>query len=181
MAADDFTVPLDASPADRIAVAVERYGEQEVAVKAASLLLGANEGEEFLLFVGGVHARGVLDGAPVLYWPELWGARALMYAWDASAATAIEQGLSNQSWRVREMSAKVVALRKLAYAQKLNELLEDSVPRVRAQAARALGYVGGSEQVDAVTALLRDPDIDVRRRAGEALTMLGERPDRAAD
>ena len=61
-----FDVPLDASPGDRIALAVARFGEADVADRSAALLSGTNEGEEFLLWVGGRHARGILDGAPAL-------------------------------------------------------------------------------------------------------------------
>ena len=72
---------------------MRRFGEPVVATRAANLLRGRNEGDEFLLWVGGRHAQGVLDGAPALYWPEVWGARALMSAWDDSAADAVVAGL----------------------------------------------------------------------------------------
>src|SRR6188768_4094924 len=107
-------VPLDASPGDRIAAAVALYGEKVVAERAASLLRGGNEGEEFLLWVGGQHAQGVLDGAPPLYWPEVWGARALTFVWDDSAASAVHRRLGDPAWRVREMSPRVVYTRRLA-------------------------------------------------------------------
>jgi|GEM_PF-5363400 len=75
------TVQIDDSPGDRITAAVARFGEQVVVDRCSSLLMGGNEGEEFLLIVGGRHAQGVLDGAPPLYWPEVWGARALTFVW----------------------------------------------------------------------------------------------------
>jgi hypothetical protein len=130
--ADKTPVPFDASPADRIAAAVKIYGERETVDRAAALLGGANAGEDFLLFVGGTHAKGILDGAPALYWPELWGARALMYVWHDSAAIAIKSGLTNQAWRVREMSLKVVAARELAFTEQVLPMLTDEVGRVRA-------------------------------------------------
>jgi HEAT repeat protein len=171
-------VPLDASPGDRIALAVEVLGEPVVADRAAALLAGANEGEEFLLWVGGRHAQGLLDGAPALYWPEVWGARALLYAWDASASGAVKSGLANQAWRVREMCARVVIARELPFAEELVPLLTDDVARVRAMGARALGGLGEYEQAVLVKKLLTDPEIEVRRAAGNAVRELAKRLDR---
>lgn len=174
-------VPLEASPGDRIALAVQHYGESQVADKAASLLLGNNEGEEFLLWVGGRHAKGILDGAPALYWPEVWGARALLYVWDDGAASAVRAGLRNQAWRVREMCCRVVAARGLGFGEDVAALTRDETPRVRANAARALGLVGEFEQARLVKAMLKDPDVEVRRQAGAALKQLERRLDRPLD
>lgn len=168
-------VPVDASPDHRIAAAIGRYGEKEVAERAAALLMGESAGEEFLLYVGGRHAQGILDGAPALYWPEVWGARTLTHVWDDSAASAVESGLSNRAWRVREMCARVAATRQLPIAGQLEPLLTDEVARVRGAAVRALGEVGDSGQAGAMKALLKDPEVEVRRRAGEALARLKER------
>src|SRR3990170_3470528 len=129
---------LDLPIADRVSAAVKRYGEPEVIARATALLAGVNAGEEFLLYAGGRHAKGVLDGAPPLYWPELWGARALLYVWADSAVPAVVAGLDNQAWRVREMCARVSQERKLEVAAKLVELTADDVPRVRSAAAPAL-------------------------------------------
>jgi hypothetical protein len=172
---DDQTVPLDASPGDRIALAVQRFGEHDVADRAAALLSGSNEGEEFLLWVGGQHAQGILDGAPALYWPEVWGARTLLYAWDEVAVPAIRAGLSNQAWRVREMCCRVVAARELPFGPELVPLLVDPVARVRGNAARALGFVGEQAQADQVRKLLTDPELDVRKQAGAALKQFAAR------
>jgi hypothetical protein len=172
---DDQSVPLDASPGDRIALAIERFGELVVADRAAALLSGTNEGEEFLLWVGGRHAQGILEGAPALYWPEVWGARTLLYAWDDVAAAAIRSGLSNQAWRVREMCCRVVAARGLAFGDELVALLRDPVARVRGNAARALGFVGNEAQAADVQGLLTDPELDVRKQAGAALRQLAAR------
>jgi HEAT repeats len=172
---DETDVPLDASPGDRAALAVARFGEADVADRAASLLGGNNEGEEFLLWVGGRHAKGILDGAPALYWPEVWGARTLLYAWDPSATPAVGAGLSNQAWRVREMCCRVVAVRELPLSAALLPLLADEVARVRANAARALGFVGDFADALAVKELLKDPEVDVRKQVGAALRLLATR------
>ena len=168
-------VPIDDSPAERIRAAMQRFGERVVAGRAANLLRGRNEGDEFLLWVGGRHAQGVLDGAPALYWPEVWGARALMTAWDDSAADAVVAGLENQAWRVREMCAKVCAVRELDASKALTRHTTDAVPRVRAASARALAAVGDEGSAAALTVMLRDPDKDVRRAAQQSLATFGER------
>lgn len=139
-------------------------------LRSLSLLAGNNEGEDFLLYVGGEHARGILEGAPVLYWPELWGTRALLYVWNDSAVLAVTAALNNQAWRVREMATRVAAARGLEVAPILTELLTDEVARVRAAAARALGTVGAD--IEVLKPLLKDPEIDVRRGAQQAIDAL---------
>ena len=165
-------LPIDASPADRIAHAVAALGENEVIDRAKALLAGLNAGDEFLLWVGGKHAQGILDGAPPLYWPEVWGARTFLYVWNDSATPAVLAGLGNQAWRVREMSAKVVARRELQYPAEVAALATDEVARVRAQAARALGEIGTADSIDVLRSLLKDSEIEVRREAGGALKKL---------
>jgi len=165
-------VPVDLPIAPRLAAAVERFGEPTVVLRSLSLIAGNNEGDEFLLYVGGDHARGILNGAPPLYWPELWGTRALLYVWDDSAALAVTAALENQAWRVREMATRVAAARTLPVIEQLTTLLTDDVPRVRAAAARALGALGGAEQIDAIRPLLKDGEIDVRRGAQQAIDQL---------
>jgi len=167
--------PNDDSPAERIAKVVAELGQDDVIARATALIAGLNAGEDFLLAVGGRHAQGILDGAPALYWPEVWGARTFLYVWNDSAAPAVLAGLGNQAWRVREMSAKVVAKRELAYPDEVAELATDEVARVRAQAARTLGEIGTTASVDVLRSLLKDPEIEVRREAGGALKKLREK------
>ena len=173
-------LPIEEPPAERIAHAVNALGEDEVISRSIALLAGYNVGEDFLLYVGGTHAQGILDGAPPLYWPEVWGARALMYVWNDSARLAIQAGLSNQAWRVREMSAKVTAARVLPFVDEVTALATDDVARVRAQAARTLGEIADADAVPTLTALLKDKDIDVRRQAGSALSAIKARTPEAA-
>lgn len=162
---------------------MQRYGASVVVSRALSLLEGNNEGEEFLLYVGGEHAQGILDGAPVLYWPELWGARALLHVWDDAvwdddAAALVTSTLTNPAWRVREMGARLVAARDLGAASELADLLGDDVPRVRVAAARALGTIGSADDIDRVRVLLKDPQVDVRRAAQQSLEALRGRSDK---
>ena len=174
-AASDPSVPIDLPVADRLEAAVARYGERDVVARAIALMGGANAGEDFLLYVGGRHAQGLLDGAPPLYWPELWGARALLHVWDASAVPAVIAGLDNQAWRVREMCAKVVLLRGLEVAPKLVRLTTDEVPRVRAAALHALAAQGTADHLATIVQRLRDPDKEVRRAAQQARDVLNNR------
>ncbi|MBF4461206.1 HEAT repeat domain-containing protein [Rathayibacter sp. VKM Ac-2878] len=165
---------------------VVREGERVVALRAAALLGGGYEGESFLLTVGGEHAEGILKGAPSLYWPELWGARALLYVWDEQAADAVTAGLVNPAWRVREMCARVCAERVLGGQKRLARVTTDEHPRVRAAGARALvaaalaGLASGRDEkgefaasVQAtLTTMLRDPDREVRRVAQQSADAL---------
>ena len=164
----------DDTPASRVADAISSLGEDGVVERAIALLAGFNVGEEFLLVAGGTHAQGLLDGAPPLYWPEVWGARVLLYAWNDTAADAVLAGLQNQAWRVREMCCRVAAARGLPAVEYLHELLTDDTARVRAAAARALGVVGSAADVDVLANLFRDPEIDVRRAAQQARSALSK-------
>jgi hypothetical protein len=162
----------DDTPASRVGDAVSSLGEAEVVERAIALLAGFNVGDEFLLVAGGTHAQGILDGAPPLYWPEVWGARVLLYAWNDTAGDAVLAGLQNQAWRVREMCTRVAVARSLPAAALLRELLTDEVARVRAASARALGQLGDASDVELLSNLFRDPEIDVRRAAQQAIAKL---------
>jgi len=163
------------TPATRVADAVTTLGEDAVVERAIALLAGFNVGEEFLLVAGGTHAQGLLDGAPPLYWPEVWGARVLLYAWNDTATDAVLAGLQNRAWRVREMCTRVAAARHLPAAEYLRELLTDDTARVRAAAARALGEVGSADDLELLAKLFADPEIDVRRAAQQARTAIEKR------
>jgi hypothetical protein len=162
----------DDTPASRVADAITALGEDAVVERAVALLAGYNVGEEFLIVAGGSHAQGLLDGAPPLYWPEVWGARVLLYAWNDTAVDAVLAGLQNQAWRVREMCCRVTAARQLPASEYLRELLTDDTARVRAAAARALGAVGSADDLVLLSALFTDPEIDVRRAAQQAQTAI---------
>jgi HEAT repeat protein len=165
----------DDTPASRVSDAISTLGETEVVDRAIALLAGFNVGDEFLLIAGGTHAQGILDGAPPLYWPEVWGARVLLYAWNDSASDAALAGLQNRAWRVREMCTRVAVARSLPAAALLRELLTDEVARVRAASARALGDLGTADDVELLKNLFRDPEIDVRRAAQQAIASIEKR------
>ena len=171
----DYPIDLDAPTEQRIEAAAAHWSERDIVDKSLALIGGLSAGDEFLLIVGGRHAEGVLAGAPVLYWPELWGTRALLYVWDDSAAVAVSAALTNQAWRVREMATRVAAARDLPVAETLRALLTDDVPRVRGAAARALGALGSQDDAELIKRLLKDKEIDVRRAAGQGLEALSSR------
>ena len=161
-------LPIDSPTEERIRAAVAHYGENVVSDNSVALLRAKNAGTDFLLYAGGRHALGILEGAPALYWPELWGARALLHVWGEQAAPYIVVGLNNQAWRVREMCAKVVLLRGLQVVPKLVRLTTDEHPRVRAAALHALADQGTTANLATIEVRLRDPDKEVRRAAQQA-------------
>jgi hypothetical protein len=168
-------LPIDLPTAERIHAAVAHYGEQTVIDNSIALLRAKNAGKDFLLYAGGRHALGILEGAPALYWPELWGARALLHVWSEAAAPYVVVGLNNRAWRVREMCARVILLRDLQVAPKLVRLTTDEVPRVRAAALHALAAQGTADHLATIVQRLRDPDIEVRRAAQQARDVLAGR------
>lgn len=65
--------------------------------------------------------------------------RGLLYAWDASATPVVVAGASDESRRVREMAANVVARHQLDEALgSMSALVNDPVLRVRRAAQHAL-------------------------------------------
>jgi HEAT repeats len=91
--------------------------------------------------LGGRAAQRVLEGRDQEYWLRVWAARGLLWAWQDTPATlqALTTATRDESWRVREMAAKVVARNLVGDAlPEVSNLLDDAVPRVRAAASRAV-------------------------------------------
>jgi len=174
-------VPVELSHSARLRAAVAHYGEREFARRAADLLRSGREDADFLRFVGGRAAPGVIDGSWPDYWAHSWGARALEYYWVESAATAVVEGLGHPHWRVRMQCARVCAVRELGAPEELAGLLLDDNWRVRDAAAWALGRVGEFEHAAALQHALADEHEKVRDRAAAALDALAERLDRDLD
>jgi len=95
-----------------------------------------------MTWLGGAHAAALKarpESRELDYFPRVWATRALLYAWDADVAPAVIGGLKDPAWRVREMCAKVVRLRRIRQATTaLERLQSDPVARVREAATRAL-------------------------------------------
>jgi len=110
------------------------------------------------------------------YWVRTWGARGLLHVWDDAAVDAIVAGLADSHWRPAEMCLKVATRHEVAgTGDGAVALAGHDLPRVRAQAMRALAVTGDTEHVDAVRAHLDDEDAAVRRQAARALAALERR------
>jgi len=113
------------------------------------------------------------------YWARVWAMRALLYVWNDSATSAVQHGLTDEQWRVREMAAKVAARREVGeVADELGRLLGDAVERVRMAAARALAVVGEGEHAELLerAALGDDACAHTARRSLERLARRLDRP-----
>jgi HEAT repeat protein len=95
-----------------------------------------------MLALGGPAAEGVLigrEGGRGGYWPRVWAARGLLHVWDDMATPAIIKATADESWRVREMAAKVIARHGVGDAlDSVVRLRDDPVARVRAAALGAV-------------------------------------------
>jgi hypothetical protein len=163
---------------------VEHLGERGAVDVCVDLLRGADRRDhvDALRFLAG---RSFDAGDSALdpsswkdYWVRTWGARGLLYVWDESAAPAVVDGLADPDWRPAEMCLKVTTRREVGGAgDGAVALSRHPLPRVRAQAMRALGVVGDTEHVDAVREALADEDPEVRRQAARALDLIRARLD----
>ena len=125
------------------------------------------------------------------YWVRTWGGRGLLYCWHDSATRSVMTGLADEHYRPAEMCLKVSTKHDVAGTGPGAALLtRHELPRVRANAVRALGVVGDTEHADDVLAVLRDPEEWVREHAARAYTRMARRldlppldalPDRAND
>jgi hypothetical protein len=122
---------------------------------------------------------GVLDRSTWAdYWVRTWGARGLLHVWDDSATSAVVAGLGDEHWRPAEMCLKVTARHDVAQAgDAACLLLSHELPRVRAQALRALAVAGDTQHVEMVRERIEDPDEAVRSQAARALRQMSARLD----
>lgn len=143
------------SPRERIGAECGRRGRAALIAGCAELLSGRFQDVDDALIValGGENAAAYVlsggEGGKGGYWPRVWAARGLLHAWDDAAAAvataALIGGCADQSWRVREMAAKVIARHRVGDAlAAVAELRDDPVPRVRAAAGRAVVFVTAS-------------------------------------
>jgi hypothetical protein len=120
-----------------------RRGKPAVVSGCIALLAGRGDVDDALvLALGGPAAELVLtgrEGGKEGYWPRVWAARGLLYAWHGRATPAIIQATTDDAWRVREMAAKIIARYRVGDAlTAVAELRNDDVPRVRTAAERAV-------------------------------------------
>lgn len=129
------------TPKQSILIECERRSPNDVVRDCIAILNHQAIDDHFLRVLGGPAAESVLegrDGGVDGYWPRVWAARGLLHVWDDSATEAIISAATNESWRVREMSAKVIARHHVRSAiDAVVTLLDDDHTRVRAAASRA--------------------------------------------
>jgi len=129
------------TPQQSILFECDRRSREDVVGDCIAILNGHSFDDHFLRVIGGPSAEIVLDdraGGVHGYWPRVWAARGLLHVWDDVAIDAIVESTANDSWRVREMSAKVIARHRVKPAiDAVVTLLDDDNARVRAAAHRA--------------------------------------------
>ncbi|MGH8981813.1 MAG: HEAT repeat domain-containing protein [Acidimicrobiales bacterium] len=129
------------APKESIGAEVRRAGRSAVAARCVAVFEGRELDEPFLFVLAGPASRPVLEGmAGGLdgYWPRVWALRGLRYAWDDLAARLVIDATADDSWRVREMAAKVIGAHEVDDGlEALSRLAEDPVPRVRKAATSA--------------------------------------------
>lgn len=132
----------DLTPRQRIEAESARRGRERFAAGCARLLEGDDADVPLILQLGGRTAPWALDperDAEQRYWFRVWAARGLLWAWHESAVPTVRLALRDDTWRVREMAAKVVARHLVGdLLADVAELRDDPVARVRAAATRAV-------------------------------------------
>ncbi len=178
----DSPIRLGGSPAERVALGVQRWGEQrfvELCVELQRTMSWRDE-PDLLSYIAGLHGRRFVEFGPGRqgYWLRTWPLRAFLYAWTDDAAPTVLAALADEHWRVREMAGKVAVRREIGEAADgAYRLLNDPIARVRAAAARVIGAVGEAEHADRLRQLTLDPDTAVADQAERALVTLAERLD----
>jgi HEAT repeat protein len=133
------------TPKASIEAECRRRGRAQVVEDCIALLTSRDVDPDFLRVLGGPPAQTVLEGGEGGidgYWPKVWAARGLLHVWDDSAAEAIIAATTHERWRVREMSAKVIAAHKVRPAiDDVVRLLDDENARVRTAARRAFNAI----------------------------------------
>ena len=129
------------TPRQSVEAECRRTDLDQVVDKCLAILRQRQVDDGFLFVIGGPGARNVLDGREGGidgYWPRVWALRALMYAWTGRGAAVVIRATGDDSWRVREMAAKVIARHQLDEGlAAVLELGSDEVARVRSAAERA--------------------------------------------
>jgi HEAT repeats len=133
------------TPRDSVRGECQRRGEDAVVAGCLDILTGRDVDERLLRVLAGPAAEHVLagrEGGAGGYWPRVWAARGLLYAWNETATAVVAGAASDEAWRVREMAAKVIARHRADDGlDAVITLRDDPVPRVRAAAERAIAVL----------------------------------------
>jgi hypothetical protein len=133
------------TPKQSIQFECDRRSPKEVVRDCVALLNNEAIDDHFLRVIGGPSAENVLegrDGGLDGFWPRVWAARGLLHVWDDTATSVVIAATTHDSWRVREMAAKVIAHHHVKPAiDAVVTLLDDDNARVRVAARRAFNVV----------------------------------------
>src|SRR5260221_7016289 len=100
------------TPGGSGAAECERRGIGAVVSGCIDLLDGKGADDTLIVALGGPPAEYVLagrEGGKGGYWPRVWAARGLLYAWSGDAETAIIRATTDEAWRVREKAPQGIA------------------------------------------------------------------------
>src|SRR5439155_15827007 len=125
---------------ERIEAECARRGRDSVVADCIALLQGGTD-PNLIRSLAGPGGAKFFDGGEHhdTYWFRVWALRGLLWSWDPRASGSVREALRDESWRVREMAAKVVARHLVGEATAaIAALRDDPVPRVRQAAERAL-------------------------------------------
>jgi hypothetical protein len=175
-------VPDRKAVAELIPELAVRLGVPRFVAVCTGLMAGADREDhldELRSLTGHDPVEIVLDRAAWPdYWVRTWGARGLLHVWDDAATDAVVRGLADEHWRPAEMCLKVAARHVVAgTGDGAAALADHDLPRVRAQAMRALAVTGDTEHVAGVRDRLADEDEAVRRQASRAVSAMEQRLD----
>jgi HEAT repeat protein len=113
--------------------------------RCLGLLAGGSDDPQFIVTLGGDHARQLLDdGVPPgqAYWLRVWAARGLLWAGPGDDVDVLRSALADDAWRVRELTCKVIARHRVGdLLDEVAGLESDPVARVRSAAARAAALI----------------------------------------
>jgi hypothetical protein len=135
------------TPRQSIELECARRGRDALIDGCIALLEGRDSevDDGLVMALAGPTGHRVLTGesrADGAMWKRVWGTRGLLWAWEPRATAALDIGLADEAWRVREMAAKV-ARRHLVgdLIPRLVALQNDPVKRVRLVANDAVRQI----------------------------------------
>lgn len=118
-----------ATPKESVLAEVGRAGLDDVVARRKALLSGRGVDARFLFALAGPAPRQVLDGSeggPYGRWPKVWALRGLLLRVGGLCRAPVVAATTDESWRVREMAARVIGAHAIDDAlEDLNRLVDD--------------------------------------------------------